>query len=492
MKILAGTILFWVLGSSAYAQQAVLEYAYSGPFIENAEHSQFFKEFTRLLATDLEQAAELAYESSNQLLASDEHATSPALAGQILSNAAVADAAQGRYQRASEGFDRALRLIEAEYQVFSPKLMNVLLASGITAMQLGKLKDAEDKFRWAQHIQHRHSGVFSIEQTKSIDWLTRLHLIGNQLGDADLTQKFGLMLANYNYEFGSDLLTDATLKAANYFAERGSKLPFGTAENYLLSRENMFRESVMLFNTAIASIESSYGKDNPRLIEPLRSFARARTTQRTSARSAIPLLERVLVIIAEQTDVDPIDHVRAWVELGDIYIITGGNKASVAYARAWELLETLPGNIEQTSILFAEPKLLYPINLGLIYLEKRPESAAPNVKEFYADVSYVINVKGRVSDIKINDKNVPNSYMRTLKNVLHNSRFRPSLVDGKPQTFSKSERRPFGLLLANEELKTTILTEQNAEATIEMDDQAPTLDSIEPAISENAESTPVE
>ena len=226
MKILAATILFWVLASSAYAQQAVLEYAYSEPFIENADHSQFFKEFTRLLGTDLEQAAELAYESSNKILASDEHATNPALAGQMLSNAAIADAAQGRYQRASERFDRALRLIELEYQVFSPELMNVLLASGITAIHLGKLRDAEDKFRWVQHIQHRDFGVFTIEQTKSIDWLTRLHLTENQFENADTAQRFGLRIAKYNYEHGSDLLSDATLKAANYFAERGSKLPF--------------------------------------------------------------------------------------------------------------------------------------------------------------------------------------------------------------------------------------------------------------------------
>lgn len=492
MKILAGTILFWVLASSAYAQQAVLEYAYSEPFIENTGHSQFFKEFTRLLRVDLEKAAELAFDSSNKLLASEEHAENTALAGQILSNAAVADAAQGRYQRASERFDRALSLIEAEYQVFSPKLMNVLLASGITAIQLGKLRDAEDRFRWAQHIQHRQAGVFTIEQTESIDWLTRLHLSENQFGDADMAQRFGLRIAEYNYEFGSDSLSDATLKAATYFSERGSKLPFGTEENYLLSRENMFRESVTLFNAAIASIESTYGKDNPRLIEPLRSFARARTTQRTSARAAIPLLQRVLAIVAEQTEVDPIDHVRAWVELGDIYIITGGNKASAAYASAWELLGNLPDNLEETSNLFAEPKLLYPHNLGLIYLEKRPDETVPDVNEFYADVSYIINEKGRVSDIRIEDKNVPNSYIRILKNVLHNSRFRPSLVAGKPQAFSKSERRPFGLILSTEEPKATIPVEQNAESTVKKDDQMPASDTTEPALIENTEPAPVE
>ena len=492
MKNLAGSILLWVLAASAYGQQAVLEYVYSESFIENTDQNQILEEFTRLLQTDLEQAAEFAYDYSNKLLNAEEHAENTALAGQILSNAAVADAALGRYQRASEAFERALRLIEVEYRVFSPNLMNVLLASGITAIHLGKLAEAEDRFRWAQHIQHRQAGVFTIEQTESLDWLTRLHLTQNQFANADMAQRIGLRIAEHNYEYGSDSLSDAKLKAAGYFAERGSKLPFGVEDNYLLSRENMFRESVVLYKAAIASIESSYGEDDPRLIEPLRNFARTRTTQRTSARTAIPILKRVLSIVAKQTEIDPIDYLRAWVELGDIYIITGDKRAHSAYASAWERLEKLPDKVEELTHLFAKPKLLYPANLGPIYLENRPKTVNSDEDEFYADIRYLINENGRVSKIEIEDKNVPNSYIRILKNVLYNSRYRPSLIDGTAQEFTMTERRPFGLLISNEEPTDTVPAEQDAEPEIEIEEQTTSSDTTEPAPVVTAEAEPAE
>ena len=466
MKYLAATLLYWVLSVSAFAQRAVLEHTYSEPFIADPGQAQIFDELNRLFKIDLEQAAKLAYEQANKLLASEKHAGNPALAGQMLSNAAIADAALGRYQQAAHTFEQALTLIEAEYKVFSPNLMNALLASGITSIELKKMQDAENKFRWAQHIQHRQGGVFNINQTEVNDWLTRLHLLQNQLAAADLVQRFGLRIAESNFALGSDSLNDARLKAAAYFSERGSQLPFGEAENYLLSRDNIFRQSVVLYKSAIASIESTHGHNDPRLIEPLRSFAKTRIRQGTSARAAIPLLERVLGIIAKQSTVDPLDHIRAWLELGDIYIITSDKQARTAYAAAWVLLENLPDKTEARNSLFTEPKLLYPNKLAPLLLERRPVATGPDEDEFYADISYLVSEAGKVEKIEVHDKNVPHSQVKILKNLLMGSRFRPRLVAGEPEEFLKHHRQTFLLLPQSQEPSPADDTPQEAESTV--------------------------
>jgi tetratricopeptide (TPR) repeat protein len=473
MKYLAGTLLYLVLSVSVYAQQAVLEHTYSEPFIADPGQAQVFDELSQLFTTDLEQASKLAHEQANKLLASEKHAENPALAGQMLSNAAIADAALGHYQQAAHTFEQALKLIEAEYKVFSPNLLNALLASGITSIQLEKMQDAENKFRWAQHIQHRQDGVFSLGQTEVIDWLTRLHLLQNRLAAADLVQMFGLRVAESNFASGSDSLSDARLKAASYFSERGSKLPFGVGENYLLSRDNIFRQSVGLYKSAIVSIESAYGHNDPRLIEPLRSFAKTRIRQRTSVRAATPLLERVLGIIAKQSEVDPLDHIRAWLELGDIHIITGGKQARTAYAAAWVLLENLPGETEARNSLFTEPKLLYPNRLAPLFLERRPGAASPDEDEFYADISYVVSEAGKVEKIDIHDRNVPNSQIKILKSLLMGSRFRPRLVAGEPEEFARSQRQPFLLLPQSQEPSPADDTPQEAESTVPTETASP-------------------
>ena len=473
MKYLAATLLYLVLSISAFAQQAVLEHIYSEPFIADAGQAQIFDELNRLFKIDLEQAAKLAYEQANKLLASEKHAGNPALAGQMLSNAAIADAALGRYQQAAHTFEQALTLIEAEYKVFSPNLMNALLASGITSIELKKMQDAENKFRWAQHIQHRQGGVFNINQTEVNDWLTRLHLLQNQLAAADLVQRFGLRIAESNFALGSDSLNDARLKAAAYFSERGSQLPFGEAENYLLSRDNIFRQSIVLYKSAIASVESTHGHNDPRLIEPLRSFAKTRIKQGTSTRAAIPLLERVLGIIKKQSTVDPLDHIRAWLELGDIYIITSDKQARTAYAAAWVLLENLPDKTEARNSLFTEPKLLYPNKLAPLLLERRPVATGPDEDEFYADISYLVSEAGKVEKIEVHDKNVPHSQVKILKNILMGSRFRPRLVAGEPEEFLKHHRQTFLLLPQSQEPSPADDTSQEAESTVPTEAASP-------------------
>ena len=78
MKYLAATLLYLVLSVSAFAQRAVLEHTYSEPFIADPGQAQIFDELNRLFKIDLEQAAKLAYEQANKLLASEKHAGNPA------------------------------------------------------------------------------------------------------------------------------------------------------------------------------------------------------------------------------------------------------------------------------------------------------------------------------------------------------------------------------------------------------------------------------
>ena len=355
----------------------------------------------------------------------------PVLYGKLQTNLGVLLSSQGYLPEAMEVLDKALASIEAKANPFSMTLMNILMARGLTQTELETFSSAEESFRRAQHISHRVGGVFTPEQLEIVDQITRLNLRQGKLIAADREQAFNLRISEQAYGEESEKLLPVLQRLGAYFATRGNMMPLSTVPDYRYYREDLFRRSIALYQRAIRIIEHSYGVTDLRLVEPLRGLARARLLQITNRRASEAALERVLSIVESNPETDLPDRIAAMVGLGDIYTITGDTRASEVYLQTWQLMQENEQQKQLSTEIFGSPTRLYPEGSRVLYLDRRPDAAAEEDVELYVDVEYSISGSGRVKNIQLLDKNVPNAQVRNLRSRLSATRFRPRIIDGE-------------------------------------------------------------
>ena len=117
-----------------------------------------------------------------------------------------------------EHLDQGLEFIETTSHPFSTTLMNLVVARGITQSGLNAFKEAEDSFRRAQHISHRIGGVYTPDQLKVVEHITRLDLKQGRILDADQNQAFSLLVSEHSYGKESEKLLPVLERVGAYFA----------------------------------------------------------------------------------------------------------------------------------------------------------------------------------------------------------------------------------------------------------------------------------
>lgn len=340
--------------------------------------------------------------------------------------------------------EEAIVLVESAAGPFDLLLVNLLSAQGLLLRDEDQLELAEQSLRRAQHITHRQDGVYSRRQLGIVDLLTDLHLRQGLVLAADREQRFNLKISEQTYGSNSEALVPVLERLGEYFAQRGDTIPLGPsqvvrpvaseAEAYTEQyRATLFRESIELYERAIAIIEDTYGPDDLRLIEPLHGMAQARLRQRTARKFAEEAMERAVDIVARNPATDTADHARALVSLGDIYNITSDSRAEATYLAAWRLLDDTPELADLQYELFGAPTRLYPEDLPTIVLERQPAAVDADTPLF-VDAEFTVISSGRVSDVRILDGNVPNDQKNMLRRHIRGWRFRPRIVDGAFET----------------------------------------------------------
>jgi tetratricopeptide (TPR) repeat protein len=306
------------------------------------------------------------------------------------------------------------------------------MARGLTQAELNFFEDAEESFRRAQHISHRNGGVYTPAQLEIINHITRLNLKQGLYTDADREQNFNLRISEQAYGKNSEELIPVLERLGGYFATRGDMIPLTTnVADYRYYRDTLFRQSLDMYRRAIKIIEDNHGVNDMRLVGPLRGLARARLLQITNRSASEAALERALSIVESNPDADIPDRVRAMIYLGDMYTITGDGRARDVYLKVWAIMQNDPAYDELRADIFGTPTRLHPELTGVLYLKRKPDAATAQDIELYIDVSYSVKANGRVGDIHLVDKNVPNEQVRYIRAQLADTRFRPRIFDGE-------------------------------------------------------------
>lgn len=421
-------ILLWT--GIASANQEVLDYLFDDlTFVDESSRLQHAQIQLQLRDDHLESAQQAIRNLLDNNIELGE--TNPILYGKLLTNLGILLSSQSDYQLAMESLDPALEFIEKKVNPFSTLLMNVIMARGLTQSKLEYFEDAEESFRRAQHITHRVGGVYAPEQLEIVNYITGLNLRQGKVRSADREQEFYLRISEQAYGKEGEQLLPILRNIGAYFASRGQTIPLAGVQELRIYRDALFRKSITLHERAIKIIEDNYGTNDIRLVEPLRGLARARLLQITNRSASKTALERALSIVDSNPGTDLPDRVRAMISLGDIYTITGDRRAHDVYIEAWQMMQENSAYRQLSAEIFGTPTRLHPGVSGVLYLARRPDAALEKDVELYIDVAYSVRANGRVTNIHLLEKNVPNAQVRNLRSRLANTRFRPRIIDGE-------------------------------------------------------------
>ncbi len=430
-KPLILTVLLTLGCCQAMANEDILDYIFTDiVFSDQTSERRFQRMQVHLADNRIKEATELAREIVKQN--AELSGTHPVRFGKLLANLGILLSSDGFYEEAMTSIDPGLQFIEQKASPFSTTVLQVLMARGLTLTELKAYDLAEESFRRAQHISHRLGGVYNPEQLKIINHITRLNLNQHQYPEADREQNFNLRISEQAYGEDSEELIPVLERLGSYFAARGDMVALRTdAPDFRYTRDSLFRHSLDLYNRAIKIIEKNYGVNDMRLVGPLRGLAMARLLQSTNRSASESALERVLNIVESNPDTDVPDRVMAMIYLGDIYTITGDNRARDLYLRAWKTMSDNPAYDELKAELFGSPTRLHPDVTGVLRLSRTPDAAMEEDVELYINVSYSVKADGRVGKIRLIDKNVPNAQVRYMRAQLSDTRFRPRILDGE-------------------------------------------------------------
>lgn len=440
-------ILFRILGLTlvgvtlqASAEERVLDHLYS-PKLDEKPQLLLDRVLTHARNSEYDYALTLSQSLLDEVDAMRRAA--PRAYGQLLVNHGIIQSADGEYDLSLPLIESGLELMEQRANPFSRSLINALMARGLTMFAMEDIEGAEDSFHRVQHIMHRQGGVYAPDQIPVIDWLTKTSLKQGELSAADRQQRFSLRVAEKVYGPDSIELLPLLARLGGYFASRGSTIPPMVDTEMRLQRDMLFKFAVDMYQRSVAIIEQNYGENDLRLVQPLRGLANARMLQITNRKYAEEALERSLAIVDSNPDSDLSDRAQALVDLGDLYVITSDNRAGETYLRAWHLLQETPETQEVANLYFGTPLRLFPRESPVLYIDRQPDNTEAG-DPLFVELEYNVNTNGKVSGIRLIEKNVPNEHARVLRHKLKTSRYRPRISEGEIlETNGLALRQPF-------------------------------------------------
>ena len=426
MKLKLAFLCLIVFSSHASAEQDTLLYLYE-PTLSPQQQDVLDRMINHASNAEFEVASTLSESLLEAHQVEREH--NLVLYGQLMINHGIIRSAALDYEQGLVAIEDGLGHLEHNRNPFSPALVRGIMAKAITEFYLNLSERAKDTFRRAQHILHRNKGVYDSAQLQVISWLTKTSLKQGEVLAADREQRFSLRVAEQAFGPKSVELIPFLNNLGAYFASRGSTIPPMMESKARLQRDLLFRRSINMYQRAVAIIEQNFGEDDIRLVMPLRGLANARILQITNRKYAEAALTRSLEIVNSHPGSDLTERAQAMVDLADLYTITMDEKASDLYQQAWDLLQDNEQTQNLAKQMFASPQRLFPSRSGALYLDRRPDAAEAG-DDLFVRIEYTVTDQGKVSHVKVLEKNVPNEQVRMLRYGIRNAKLRPKIDDG--------------------------------------------------------------
>lgn len=347
----------------------------------------------------------------------------------------------------------AIRLIELDYGIFHPELIEPLMRLGRAQQAAGRIDDALETGGRARHLHRIHYGLHDLGQIEQVRWMSELLQLRGDIEGATGQQEyiFGLQQRAYGE---SAALVPALRDLAAWYARYGQvALSRERTERAieLLEREQLAesREMIdLLVEYAQQLRMERYPAGGEIETRPAMQFSTgpsrpmfandpiATGVQINPATTGRKALERAVEIADALPDATLDERARARITLGDWHLMfERWSQAEEAYIDA---IEVLDGSTSPLLDIFAEPQAVATAEPAP---PPPPDGASPEPYAGWVVIQFDVTEHGRIRDVEVLES-VPDGLMdfRT-RRALRSSRYRPRFVDGVAVATENVRRR---------------------------------------------------
>jgi len=346
-------------------------------------------------------------------------------AAKALNNLAIVQHNNRQYSAAIQNFTSAIEILEVARDRLNDELVNPLRGLGAAQLGEGRPDLAVNSFGRATHITHVNEGPHNIEQVEILESLAEARV---RLGDL---------------ESARDTLNRIHAINVRHFKDDAiGLLPSLMRRAEWQHRAGYYNDERVTYRRAIRIIETSVGKTDPRLVEPLlqlgRSFYYFEPLSDGSRRAITATGETYFkraARVAESTEDFPwLDLANAQLALADYYVSKEThNRARKIYLRVWNDLSVDQNRMDMRRELLEQPIAIREEALPLY--TSGGDGGKPNEGFLTGtiQVDYTVSTRGRVKNIRTEAKPIEFTDMqRMVHREIRRRIFRPIMVEGEP------------------------------------------------------------
>ena len=317
-----------------------------------------------------------------------------------LSNLGLIQHLNENYEAAAQNFESSIEIIEDNEDRLNSMLIDPLKGLGAAQLANGRPDLASQSFQRAVHISHVNEGPHNLDQVDILQSLAETNL---QLGDLEEAKNNQDMIYSLNLRYYSD-------NAMNMVPSLMRRAKWQRRTGYILDERATYRRVIRI-------IESTQGKDDVLLVEPLLELGQSyffqdvsdpqAQFQTTNMASGELYFKRAVRIAEENPEADWRVEARTKLALGDYYNFRSETgRARRSYREAWEILSA---GEDGQRLRARREELERPILLNQDGIPRYVGSATPSdraagdpdIREGRIVASFYVNTRGRVSGLKI-------------------------------------------------------------------------------------------
>ena len=347
-----------------------------------------------------------------------------------LNNLAVVQHETGDSEAAQQNFNAAIEIIEDNEDQLSSRLINPLRGLGASQLQIGRPDLASRTYRRAIHISHVNEGPHNLDQIEILEALAETNLRLGESEDAKNNHDMIYALNLRHFSGNAINMVPALLRRAAWQRRTG----------YILDERATYRRVIRI-------VESVNGKDDITLIGPLMKLgesyffvdtSESQTFQAATAATGEMYFKRAVRIAEEHPASDWDVLAKSKLALGDYYNFRSDQgRARKNYRDTWEILSE--GDM-QLAVRHKILEVLTPLNDDPIprYVGEASRSDRQlednSLREGRVIVSYNVNTRGRVFDLKIVEATPPefDDIRRFVQREMRARIYRPRYEDAEP------------------------------------------------------------
>jgi len=344
-----------------------------------------------------------------------------------LNNLGIVQHGNGQFDAAIQNFTSSIEIIEVVTDRLNYALVNPL--KGLGAAQLGNKRpdQARKTFFRATHITQVNEGPHNLGQVEILESIAETYIrMGDSKSARDILDRIHIINVKH---FEQDPL---------------GLLPSLMSRADWQHRAGYYGEERTTYRRAIRIIETSSGKNDPMLVEPLRrlgeSFYFVDVTMPTLQQQGLVstgemYFKRAARIAEKSEDLDWQQRAKAQIVLADYYIyVDSQNRSRKLYKQVWDFLSADDEHLAQRSAWFDDPSAIraeiLPTAAGNA---ASGNPARDDILSGKIVVDYTVSARGRVRDLRT--EAFPPEFtdmQRVVHREIRRRIHRPRVIDGVP------------------------------------------------------------